>query len=83
MLEFNGENYPQSRAIIRFIARKLHLIGKSELDHFKCNTIAETVQEMNEQYFRAWFFSYKNEAEKKEEQKIFIEKTYVFTIETT
>lgn len=59
--------------MIRFIDRKLYWIGKSELDHLKCNTSAETVQEINERYFRAWSFSCKNEAEKKEKQKIFIE----------
>lgn len=60
-------------AMTRFIARKFHLTGKSDLDQFKCDTVAETVHEMNEKYFQAWFSSDKNEEEKKEEQRIFIE----------
>jgi hypothetical protein len=47
-------------AIIRFIAGKLHLTGKFDLDQIKWDTIVKTDQELNEQYFQAWFSSGKN-----------------------
>lgn len=61
-------------AMTRFIARKFRLTGESDLNHFKCDTIAETIHEMNERFFQAWLSSEKNDQEKKEEQKKFIEK---------
>ena len=72
-LEFNGIKYPPSMATIRFLARKLHLTGKSDLDQLKCDIIAEIVHQINEQYFQIWFSSYRNEIEKKEAQKLFLE----------
>ncbi|CAF3337253.1 unnamed protein product [Rotaria socialis] len=71
VLEIDGEKFPQSVAIARYLARQLKLGGKNDLESMKCDIIVDTMQEINEGYYRAWFHI-KDEQEKKEEQKIFI-----------
>ncbi len=54
-LEFDGEKLPQSLSIARYVARKFQLNGKDELESTKCDIVVDTMQEMNEGYYRAWF----------------------------
>jgi glutathione S-transferase len=55
LVEINGEKYPQSNSLARHFARQYKLTGKSELDATKCDIIVDTMQEINEAYFTAWF----------------------------
>ena len=69
-VEINGEKYPQSMSISRHLARQFKLTGKDELDATKCDIIADTVQEINDAYFRAWF-QIKDEKQKQDAQTEF------------
>ncbi|CAF0839067.1 unnamed protein product [Adineta steineri] len=55
VLEFDGEKLPQSLAIARYAARKTKLAGKDDLESAKCDVIVDTMQEVNEAYYHAWF----------------------------
>ena len=52
------------------MARQFKLAGKDEVEATKCDIVVDTMQEINEAYFRAWFFT-KDEAQKQEAQKVF------------
>jgi len=69
-LEFNDEKLPQSLAISRYVARQFKLAGKDDLESAKCDVIVDTMQEINEAYYRAWFHL-KDEKQKETEQTKF------------
>lgn len=54
-------------AIARYIARKFKLAGKDDLEALKCDVVVDTLQEINEEYYRVWFHI-KDEKLKQEEQ---------------
>ena len=70
VLEFNGEKLPQSISIARYVARQFNLAVKDELESAKCDVVADTIQEINDAYFRAWF-AIKDEKQKELEQEKF------------
>ena len=76
----NGEKFPQSIAIARHLARQFKLAGEDELEATKCDIIVDTMQEINEAYFRAWF-SIEDEAQKQEAQKVFKAETMPKTLQ--
>ncbi len=61
---------PQSVAIARYVARQFKLAGKDELESTKCDIIVDTMQEVNEAYYRAWFYT-EDEKQKEIEQTKF------------
>ena len=69
-IEINGEQYPQSIALARHVARQFKLVGKDELEATKCDIIVDTMQEISNAYMRAWF-QVKDEQQKKQEQASF------------
>ncbi|UJR25531.1 hypothetical protein I4U23_006877 [Adineta vaga] len=70
VLEINGEKYPQSASIARYVARQFKLAGKDDLESLKCDIIVDTMQEINEAYYEAWFHI-KDEKRKESEQAKF------------
>lgn len=61
---------PQSTSIARYLARQLKLNGKDELESAQCDVVADTMNEINEAYYRAWFHI-SDEKEKEREQNKF------------
>ena len=69
-VEINGEKYPQSIALTRHVARQFKLVGKDELEATKCDIIVDTIQDINNAYFRVWFET-NDEQQKQKEQASF------------
>lgn len=59
-----------SISIARYVARQFKLAGKDELESAKCDVIVDTIQELNDDYYRGWFLI-KDEKEKEKEQTKF------------
>ncbi|CAF3871120.1 unnamed protein product [Rotaria sp. Silwood2] len=55
VLELNGKKFPQSLAIARYVARQFNLVGKNDLEAMQCDIVADTMQELNNDYYRIWF----------------------------
>ncbi|CAF0937015.1 unnamed protein product [Adineta ricciae] len=70
VLEINGEKYPQSGSLARYVARQFKLAGKDDLESFKCDIVVDTIQEINEAYYERWFHI-KDEKRRDEEQAKF------------
>ena len=62
------------------MARQFKLAGKDEVEATKCDIVVDTMQEINEAYFRAWFFI-DDEAQKQEAQKVFKAETVPKTLQ--
>ena len=62
------------------MARQFKLAGKDEVEATKCDIVVDTMQEINEAYFRAWFFI-EDEAQKQEAQKVFKAETVPKTLQ--
>ena len=45
VLEYNGTQLPQSRAIFRFLAQQFHLAGKDNLEQAKVDAVVDTVSD--------------------------------------
>lgn len=69
-VEIDGEQYPQSVSIARHLARQYQLTGNDEIQSTKCDIVVDTVQEINEEYFRIWF-RLKDEKLKEQEKNVF------------
>ncbi|CAF1458140.1 unnamed protein product [Rotaria sordida] len=74
VLEINGQKFPQSLAITRYVARQFKLTGKDDLESMKCDVIVDTMNEFNEDYYRLWFFI-EDENQRQTETTKFITKT--------
>ena len=61
---------PQSTSIARYLARQFKLNGKDELESAQCDVVVDTMNEINEAYYRAWFHI-SDEKEKELEQDKF------------
>jgi glutathione S-transferase len=61
---------PQSVSIARYVARQFKLAGKDDLESAKCDVIVDTIQELNGDYYQAWFHI-KDEKQKETEQTKF------------
>ena len=46
---------PQSISIARYLARQFKLSGKDDFESAQCDVIVDTMNEINEAYYRAWF----------------------------
>ena len=69
-LEVDGVKLPQSITIARFVARKLGLAGKDELEQAKADAIVDTVLDLQQAYAQK-VFMIKDEAAKAEAVKAF------------
>ncbi|CAF0871993.1 unnamed protein product [Rotaria sordida] len=74
LLETNGQQFPQSLAIARYVARQCRLTGKDDLESMKCDVIVDTMNEFNQDYYRIRF-QIKDENEKQTEKTKFVTKT--------
>lgn len=61
---------PQSISIARYLARQFKLNGKDDFESAQCDVVVDTMNEINEAYYRAWFHI-SDEKEKELEQTKF------------
>ncbi|XP_033745537.1 uncharacterized protein LOC117331053 [Pecten maximus] len=73
ILKVDEKVIPQSRAMLRYIARQYGLYGKDNQEQTDVDVVIETVQDLNEQIFKSFFES--DEKKKAELHKELLDKT--------
>ncbi|CAF4462804.1 unnamed protein product, partial [Rotaria magnacalcarata] len=48
--EIDGEKISQSIPIARYLARRFNLIGKDDLDAYRCDALVDAMQDLREAY---------------------------------
>lgn len=52
VLEINNEKFFQSRPITRYLARRYNLIGKNELEAYRCDALVDAMQDLRDAFHR-------------------------------
>ncbi|XP_030745172.1 glutathione S-transferase-like [Sitophilus oryzae] len=79
VLEIDGQQVAQSRAIARYLAKKFNLVGKNDLEALKCDELIDTIEDFLQKGLK--YFLENDPAQKEIHRKKFFEEDIPYYLE--